>query len=282
MPNLTADLAYWIQERYNIKQRRESGLARPWSPDPIFQAVRFCNVHREDDAVTKWIREYWNRWDDAAWRFVLARMVNLPESLAEISGAWVGSGGARIPLELELGAAKSCLKYRRDRGTKVFTSAYTVSTCGKAMDKLDYVFDYIVQAVAEAGEPRFDTCQQALEDLTCIDGLGTFFGGQVIADMKNTVGHPLAKSPDFWTFSTPGPGSLRGLSWYFYGEPRGITAGMYYRAMETCRREVDPLVPSYIPRISDQDFQNCLCEFSKYMKVKSNPKAHVRNKFQGV
>ena len=100
--------------------------------------------------------------------------------------------------------------------------------------------------------------------------------------MKNTAGHPLAKAPDFWTFSTPGPGSLRGLSWYFYGEPRGITASMYYRAMEECRREVDPLVPSYIPRISDQDFQNCLCEVSKYMKVKSNPKAHVRNKFQGV
>ena len=191
MPNLTANLAYWIQERYNIKERRAAGLARPWSPDPIFQAVRFCSVHREDDAVTRWIRDYWNKGDDDAWSFVLARMLNLPASLNEIR------------LCPNFGEMKGVLKCRRERGEKVFTSAYTVSTCGKAMDKLDYVFDYIVQAVAEAGEPRFDTCQQALEDLTCIDGLGTFFAGQVIADMKNTAGHPLAKAPDFWTFSTP-------------------------------------------------------------------------------
>lgn len=269
MNPLTADLAYWIMERHAIKERRVAGLGKPWSGDPIFQSVRFCNVHREDDAVTQWIRAYWNRAHDPAWKFVLGRMINLPNSL----------DACRVWSRVE--DIKEQLKDHRARGHKVFTAAYTISTCGKPMDKLDYVFDHVVQAVMEAGEPEYETCEGVQKQLTCIDGLGSFLSAQVIADMKNTVGHPLAEAPDFWTFSAPGPGSLRGLSWYFYGEPTGVTSGKYAHCLRVCRREVDPLIHG-MRMISDQDFQNCLCEFSKYMKRKRNPGAHVRNNYPGV
>lgn len=249
--------------------RREAGLCKPWSPDRIFQTVRFCNVHREDDKVTKWIRENWNRPGDPAWKFVLGRMINLPESLEGC-----------LPWNT-LSDMKEQLKDHRALGHKVFTSAYTISTCGKSMDKLDYVFDWVVQTVKEAGEPEHDSCESTWKSLTCIDGLGSFLAAQVVADMKNTAGHPLALAEDFWTFSKPGPGSLRGLSWYLYGGPTGVTATFYDSALRVCRAEVDPLIPTSIPRISDQDFQNCLCEFSKYMKVSRDAGAHVRNKFDG-
>ena len=48
---MIADLAYFITERYAIKLRREAGVEAPWSADPVFQSVRFCNVHREDVLV---------------------------------------------------------------------------------------------------------------------------------------------------------------------------------------------------------------------------------------
>lgn len=266
---LTSDLAYWINERYNIKLRREAGIAKPWSPDRIFQTVRFCNVHREDDAVTKWIRENWNRGDHAPWKFVFARMINLTESLEDLVG---------FPSE----QWKDCLEARRAGGNKVFTSAYTISTCGKAMDKLDYVFDWVLTRVQALPDMAYNSCRETWQDLQNVDGLGSFLAAQVVADMKNTPGHPLAKAPDFWSFSAPGPGSLRGLSWYFHGGPTGVTASRYQDNLVRCMDDVMLMVHPDIPRISNQDFQNCLCEFSKYMKVKNDPHAHVRNHYPGA
>ena len=40
-------------ERENIRIKRESGEAFPWSDDKIFQKGRFLNVFREDDRVSK-------------------------------------------------------------------------------------------------------------------------------------------------------------------------------------------------------------------------------------
>ncbi len=61
--NKTADLAYWITERYAMKVRKESGvkptMKAGWSNDPNMGTVRYCNVHREDDKVTQWLAENW-------------------------------------------------------------------------------------------------------------------------------------------------------------------------------------------------------------------------------
>lgn len=261
LPNRAEELAYWINERYRIKLAKESGLPPPWTRDPIFRTVRFCNVHREDDKVTRWIRQNWNEYDDAPWRFVVARMINLPHSLGFIS---------RLDFPWQM---KDRLKKARENGYKVFTSAYTISTCGRKMDKLDYVFDHVVERVPTY--VRYATLTDCAADLCAVDGLGTFLAAQVVADMKNTADHPLAAAPDWWTFSAPGPGSLRGLSWFF-DEP--ITPRMYQEALYDCRRATDPLVDPAVPRISNQDFQNCLCEFSKWCKVKYDG-GHIRNRY---
>ena len=279
MLHLTSDLAYWIQERYNIKLRREAGLPKPWSSDKVFQSVRFCNVHREDDKVTVWIRQNWNRPKHPAWMFVLARMLNLIDTLGSIADH---SDVVDDPDGQDFSGLKEGLKAIRSEGTKVFTSAYTISTCGKSMDKIDYVVDWVCQRVKDLPNDENPlTCEHMQKRLTRVDGLGSFLAAQVVADMKNTVGHPLSHAPDFWSFSAPGPGSLRGLSWYFYGSSKGVTESRYTESLVNCRSEVDPLIPGHIPRISDQDFQNCLCEFSKYMKVFKDPNAHVRNHYPG-
>lgn len=259
-------LAYWINERHRIKLQKDARATPPWSTDAIFNTVRFCNVHREDDKVTRWVRQYWNRPLDEAWRFVVGRMINLPESLAELTKC-------TYPWQM-----KDVLKRRAAQGHKVFTSAYTISTCGRKMDKLDYVFDHVVEQVFAAGTPDYASLEACAENLGNIDGLGTFLAGQVVADMKNTPSHPLSTAPDWWTWSAPGPGSLRGLSWYFHGVPTGITASAYLPHYMECREEVDPLIWPEVPRISAQDFQNCLCEFSKWCKV-LYLNGHVRNKY---
>lgn len=262
------DMAYWIIERYFIKLRREAGLPPPWTTDWHMGTVRYCNVHREDDAVTQWMRTNWTTAESPAWKFVLGRMLNYVPTLEKIQ-----------PLA-DRNNIKEVMKQIRAKKEKIFTSVYTISTCGKSMDKIDYVIDWVVQAVAQAGDPDYSTLADACENFTCIDGLGTFLAAQVIADMKNTKGHPLADAPDWWTWCAPGPGSIKGLA-AFFGGSRGITPTNFHRNMEECRQLVDPLIPDYIPRISAQDFQNCLCEFSKYMRVK-NDNGHVRNRYHAA
>lgn len=271
MTHLTSEMAYWINERESIRLKRLQGLPAPWSADPIFQNVRFCNVHREDDTVTQWLRQNWTTGDDPAWRFVLGRLINLPGSLQQIVALEDGT-------DLEFDLARGILEQYRKLGNKVFTSAYTISTCGQKLDKLDYVFN-VVRAVKRYEDVfgiRYSSLTECAYDLQNVAGLGSFLAGQVVADMKNTVAHPLFVAPDWWTWSAPGPGSLRGLSWYFYGRPtHGCTPSSYQYDVLRCHEQVKEAL---FGPLHMQDFQNCLCEFSKYMKVKMDPKAHVRNR----
>lgn len=223
--------------------------------------VRYCNVRREDDKVTRYLRgsPTFSGVGVPLWVTVMARMVNRIETLEELK---------HVPMRLSY--VKDKLKERRDRGLPIWGSAYTISTCGKSMDKIDYVIDWVVQAVAEAGEPEYDTLQSCWEQLTCIDGLGSFLAAQVVADLKNTPGHALKTASDWFTWCAPGPGSLKGLTAY-YGRP--ITTAKFHEAIDLCYKEVKPLIADYVPEIHMQDFQNCLCEFSKYERVRAGGRA---------
>src|SRR5262245_42081973 len=81
-------LLYFIRERERVRSRRAKGKPWPWTDNPILREYRFCNVRREDDAVTRWIAEHWrapNADDpDIAFAMVVARFINNPETLAEV------------------------------------------------------------------------------------------------------------------------------------------------------------------------------------------------------
>src|SRR4051812_18417786 len=50
---------WWINERHAIYLRRQAGQPFPWTTDAILQRYRFCNVFRELDTVTVWLRQNW-------------------------------------------------------------------------------------------------------------------------------------------------------------------------------------------------------------------------------
>lgn len=266
----TADLAYWISEREGIRLRREQGFPAPWSNDPLMTTVRYCNIRREDDKVTKWLAANWRPQYHEVWQILLARLINNVPTLETLLPAMHISS---------LEAVRSQLKLRRER-TTIFGSAYTVSTNGRSMDKVNYIIDYVVRPAKKwiptygpcASIPTLaETCESLCEQL---NGVSTFMAGQIIADLKNTEGHPLQHAPDWHTWAAPGPGSLRGLEAYFGRRvpPSGFTA-----ALALCWHEVRPLLPDYAADLHMQDLQNCLCEFSKYMRVKDG--GHARNRY---
>jgi hypothetical protein len=172
----------------------------------------------------------------------------------------------------DLEAVKTALKIFRDTGP-IWGNAYTISTCGKSMDKVDYVIDHVVAQVQYSeieDEVDVECCEDTFNWLTGIDGLGSFLAAQVVADLKNTVGHPLYDAPDKWDFVTHGPGSLRGLG-AFWGTV--VTPSTFKGRLSAATALVTPLLPSYIGPIHAQDMQNAMCEFSKYIRVKEGGRA---------
>lgn len=293
---LVKELAYWINERERMRARKEmayrlgnSPAAKfGWSDDPHMGTVRYCNVHRENDKVTRWMRQNWTTKDSPVWWFVLGRMLNYIPTLEDIVEFGIGGEGRGPDVLPELDGLAEGLKARRESGEKVFTSAYTISTCGQRMDKIDYVIGVIsvcevAQAMPMLGDddeliswPRYSSLADCWEDLARIKGLGSFLAAQVVADLKNTAGHPVQTAQDRVTWCAPGPGSLRGLQ-AFWGAP--VTPSQFHERIAKCYEMVKDHIDPAIDTIDMQDFQNCLCEFSKYMKIKEG-RGHARNNYR--
>lgn len=270
-------LLYWIKERYAIFQKKEAGLAAPWSDNPIFQATYFCNVHRENDRVTRWVRNFYNPYVGHPlfeYNMVLARFLNRPATLAAV-GFQLEHAPAGLIATLE------------GLPPPIWGNAYVITTHGQRMGKLAYlsqvlsdVHSALSSLVPMCRAPLLSpaaTCQGAATALQRIDGIGSFLSAQVVADLKNTPGHPLYTAKDKEIFVQPGPGSLRGLSWYFFGEPDKISASQFMRYFPEVVGYVTENWPDEVPPVDAQDLQNCLCEYDKYCRVLNGTGRSKRN-----
>lgn len=237
----------------------ELGLPKPWTDDKVIQLYRFCNVRREDDRVTKWIAANWRPCYPSqhyTGAITLARLLNWPDTLAEIG----------FPFEFDPNKLKEQLLQRTGRGDKVFNAAYVVTTCGKKMEKTDYVVDLAYAVTKAEVNAKYESLNETFNWLTQIDGLGAgFLAGQIIADLKNTEGHPLAQADDWWTWCAPGPGSKRGLNRLLGLSIDNKWNPAHFRIHVSRLREL--IEDELELTLCAQDVQNCLCEVDKYIRA---------------
>ena len=269
----TDDVVYWITEREHMRELKEAGEPYPYSTDEIMAHTRFTNVRREDDKVTRYLANSWWRreWsDDMPVRMTLARMVNYIPSLEEIVEAYAHYGDL-------LNAAEDVLIGRADDGLKVWSSAYTITTCGRPMGKEEYVVRHVAAAVAALGPlpSTVKTLESTHKWLMQVDGLGSFLAAQVVADLKNIPDSPLRHAPDWDTWSAPGPGSLKGLSWFY---DRKVTPSTYQQDIAAAWACIKPRLPVKLRDLHMQDVQNVFCEVSKYGRLLDGT-GHARNKY---
>jgi 5-hmdU DNA kinase-like protein len=240
---------------------------KPWTADTIFQTTYFCNVNRENDRVTKFIRQTYNPFvRDPMFEVNIgfSRIINEPGTLKSIG--YIHDSG-------EFGRVGDQLIELQRSGVRTFGDAYIVSTNGRQMPKALYVAQVLLPALYEAlGAPANQrrallpaSCTAWYEAYMRVFGISSFMAGQNIADLKNTPGHPLYDAYDRNHWSCPGPGSLRGLSWIFHGDDSHPVKQTYQGDIAKvnvmlrqrgCTQEYDM-----------QDLQNCLCEFDKYMRI---------------
>lgn len=264
-----ADFVRFVEARQWVYVNRAKGKPKPWTDDPILQSYRFCNVYREHDTVTVWLRQNWSkRWaehPDLWFAMVIGRLINWPATM-EVMGK---------PLPFNPVMFVNDLEHLQARGPKpVFGPAYIVSTNGHSMPKAQYLSEYVLAPLwlhRKDYRPRpADTLASFHNRLTQANGLGSFMAAQVVADVKNTVGQALVNADDWWTWASPGPGSLRGLNRLAGNGPvkTGINQIKFTAGVDLLQHEVNIRFKELGWRaLCAQDVQNCLCEFDKYQRV---------------
>ena len=258
---------WFIEERELVRRRKEHGETPPWTKDPILAAYRFCNVRREDDKVTRWIRQNWTakygKDPDHWFVMVIARLFNKPATLALFQPLVVNTWNIK--------AMKNALYLRRREGVTIFSAAYIVSTNGRRMDKVDYLMGEVLAPLWEARARYRPKKGQTLESfhltLTQAQGMGSFMAAQVVADEKNNEWSPLARATDWWTWAAPGPGSTRGLNRILGNGPvkTGLSDSMFLHELNKLQDIVNDRTSF---DLCAQDIQNCLCEFDKYERAR--------------
>jgi len=261
----TDDLFAFIQERYAILKRRQAGLPKPWTQDPILQNYRFCNVYREDDTVTQWIAKNWrnpNTKDGDVWfAMAVARFVNWPETLAEV--------GYPVPWDAAMrNKFIRVLSDRREANKKVWTGAYVIHAAKGS--KIKHVAYDILTELWKKRDYISDSrsCAHMNKRLMEFDGIGSFMAGQIVCDTKYT--RLLDTSGDWWEFAAPGPGSRRGLARVFGYDPKHRwNDELWLSGLLVLKSAISPLLhDAGMPLLHAQDLQNCLCEFDKYERVR--------------
>lgn len=259
--NVKDRLAYWIHERENIRLKKEvRQQPAPWSVDPVFRSVYFTNVDREKDRVTKALRAMYPEdfpVEYAAVSYVLARLVNKPESLQALGWPKTDGPGENFV---------TCMSQPGAWG-----GAYLVSTNGRPIPKPAYVLLLLEQAYSRLVGPPATvlgaTLQSAHRAIQGVQGMGSFMAAQVVADLKNTPHHPLQQAEDWHTFAAHGPGSLRGLSRF---HEKKVLPSNFTEHLVSARQYLQAVYPGVLALVGcNQNLQSCFCEFDKYERVRN-------------
>jgi hypothetical protein len=294
----TQPLWDWVSERHAIWHRKrylEDSKPLPegvdflgghkLTLDPILSDYRFCNVFRELDRVSIWIRknirepyaDHPNLWIMLA----IARTINWPPALAWViqngrSGLYRGAWPEEEFIPSQLYAAMEAYKLL---GNKLYTGAYMIRAESNteapwfSWSKQRYVAEIVIgrlwedrdQFEALLARGFIEKVWEQFQKPKYI-GWGPFMAYQVCVDLRWT--RYLRDASDINTWSALGPGSRRGLNRlngraldFPLSQRDGLTE------MRIIHAEQDRMRPSYVPRIDLSDIQNCLCETDKYLRV---------------
>ena len=262
----------YMIERHSIYERRAEGQPYPWTDDPILKEYSFCNVYRELDRVTIWIRETWREpyadHPNLPFAMAMARQINWPDTLEEIG----------FPEHWNPERIKAIMQGRLNRKEKVYTGAYMLTgTLGGT--KVEQTIDKILTPLYEM-PPRIinNSLEETWKRYLPYPGFSGFMAYEVVTDLRHTK--HLENAEDIMTWANPGPGAKRGLNRIHGREleksiPRKQLISEMKELLDVCNMAPLPL--------EMRDIEHCLCEFDKYERVRlgqGKPRAKYKPKIQ--
>lgn len=286
---------HYIVEREKIRRHKEGGGQRPHTLDPVLDEWKFCNIFREDDAVTKhylnWIaplvygEHSMDYTDDQLCRLVMStqlyRTINWPRTLNAIG---------HVPSSPDHRWADSTVEIERKlhaEGHKTFTGAYLISQCGRLGDpKIRVVVDSVLELEARKDmwlpELRKNSLEAAwtwLRHHVSINGPFTAY--EIVTDLSYNV---LKNADDMMTWANAGPGALRGINRLCgrqikYPMKPVVACEELRRIMEIMRdayqrqakatrnKEQKEFWLNSAGRVNMRTAEHTMCEYDKYCRV---------------
>lgn len=266
-------LFYWVREREQIRIHKEKGTRPDTCEDYILSTYRFCNVRREDDRGTVWIRKNIRErfaGHEHLWLMLcIARQINWPETLEHLikHGFWP-SCSTFDPADITTG-----LEDRKANGQKIYTGAYMISAPStKGANKQAYIAETVIGDLWRrrdifarhfvSGDPSL---QRTHELIMRSNGWGQFMAYQAVVDMRFTA--LLREAGDALTWAAAGPGTLRGLN-RIHGRATDAPLSQMQALREM--RAIYAVVQQETGIAMDfSDVPNILCETDKYLRVKN-------------
>lgn len=300
-------------ERETIRIKRSRGDARPWTQDPILQAFRFCNVHREDDKVTQWfrvnVRDPLRDKPEVLLATAIFRWFNLIAvgEAVFVQKTVFEDGKTAFEMFLKTGDVshiENAIYAYCGKGPYI-TGSYMVSSppgfkkvpglC-HVIDKFntekrmvdrwpggEVVFDWREMAAALLDTDGHFALEHVWRWLHQFSYQGDFNSFELVTDLRHTA--LLENAPDILTWANPGPGARRGLN-VMYGRDydKGVPKAQLIEEMRLLLKAAKKLWPKRIEGVKTQtwemrDVEHTLCETSKYMRVYSGGQ-QPRNRFR--
>ena len=251
------DFNRFMVERHNIFIRKEiNNEPYPWSDDAILTDYSFCNVYRELDRVTIWIRENWREpyadHRNLPFAMAVARQINWPDTLEEIG----------FPAEWRPQHVKNIMEDRMANKQKVYTGAYMLTgTLGGT--KIEQTVDKILTPLYANFPCDFSSIENSWRSFLPYAGFSDFMSYEVVTDLRHTKW--LKDAPDIMTWANPGPGAMRGLNRIF-GRPLDSKQKKPLFIQEM--RDLLALLNNEPLPLEMRDIEHCLCEFDKYERAR--------------
>src|SRR5262245_14578596 len=273
---------FWrfIAERHEVFIRRPLlKPAPPWTDDPILRHEKFTNVYRDLDRATRWLMVHVVEHtplepSDLAFAILVYRRFNVPETFTAI-------GGARARLTYHWPEARRVLAERKLARTPIFTGAFIISADRSGRMKYDQVIGDLEETAqrwpdAWAAMGYSKSLKQAHHTLTGLPGLGGFMAYECLIDYCNTG--LLPHSLDEWVYV--GPGALRGLR-ALWPQTMPREAPAMIRALADSQGESLQRAGVRLrgPRLTLENIENCLCEYSKYVQARAGK--HTKRHYRG-
>ena len=251
------------------------------------QTQRFCNIFREDDTVTRWVKEHVRDPLDNSPSLVqavgIARWFNYIPTLEVLKEhSLFDKWDSRKAIEV--------LSPLRDRKVKIFTAAYLIAS-PKGLKKLEGICKYIDDFVAQAPGIQSqieDQSPRSLEEswglIREVRGIGDFMSYEIVTDLRHTG--LLNQAHDIDTWANPGPGAARGASrvldlpreqWIEQRHKERLNEVML--GLLSLSRDAKYWQPKW-PPWEMRDAEHTLCEFDKYERCRLG-EGKTRQKFKG-
>jgi len=251
----------YINERYTIYLVKSWSTSPPWTDDEILQTYSFCNVFREDDRVTTWIRENWKEpyadHPNLPFAMAVARQINWPDTLQEIG----------FPEHWNPERVKAIMQGRMDRKEKVYTGAYMLTgTLGGT--KVEQTIDKILTPLYES-PPEIvpHSLEETWKKYLPYPGFSGFMAYEVVTDLRHSK--YLENADDIMTWANAGPGAKRGLN-RIHGRPleQNIKPSQLTEEMLELLNLASTYAVSHLPTLEMREIEHCLCEYDKYERVR--------------